>query len=145
MIKGSTRVPLSFNKDGDLLATIHSMTKHSDVITVKVSKVKGHADQFTLDDGCVRQDDLIGNDGADTAADPGRLRQQDGVINERRAQARRDWYLFTKYIVAIFRIEVNHDGYGGTAPDAMIWDEGSISKPRSSSLRVVIDHASLPG
>ena len=27
-----------------------------------------------------------------------------------------------KVMVAISRIEVNHDGYGGTAPDAMVWD-----------------------
>ena len=119
--------------------------------TVKVSEVKGHADQFMVDDGSVRQGDLIGNDGADTAADLGRLRQQDGIINARRAliRARRPWYPiminFHKYMVAISRIEVNHDGYGGTAPDATIWDNGSILKPRSSSLRVIVDHASLPG
>ena len=50
-----------------------------------------------------------------------------------------------KFMVAISRIEVNHDGYGGTAPAAMIGDTGSILKPRSSSLRVFVDHASLPG
>ena len=47
--------------------------------------------------------------------------------------------------LATSRIEVNHDGYGGTAPDAMTWDEGGILKPRASSLRVTIDHTSLPG
>ena len=56
--------------------------------TVKVSEVKGHADEFMVDDGSVRQGDLIGNDGADTAADLGRLRQQDGIINARRALIR---------------------------------------------------------
>ena len=50
---------------------------------------------------------------------------------------------FHKYMVAISRIEVNHDGYGGTAPDATICDNGSILKPRSSSLRFIVDHASL--
>ena len=50
-----------------------------------------------------------------------------------------------KYIVAISRIEVNHDGYGGTAPVAMTWDNGSILKPPVSSLRVIVDHASLLG
>ena len=48
-------------------------------------------------------------------------------------------------MVAISRIEVNHDGYGGTAPDAVVLDEGGIIKPRASSLRVMVDHASLPG
>ena len=27
----------------------------------------------------------------------------------------------------------------------MIWDKGSVLKPRASSLRVIVDHASLPG
>ena len=30
-------------------------------------------------------------------------------------------------------------------PDAVVWDNGGIVKPRSSSLRVNGDHASLPG
>ena len=38
-------------------------------------KVEGHADQFMVADGSVRQEDLVGNDGADTAADLGSLRQ----------------------------------------------------------------------
>ena len=29
-------------------------------------------------------------------------------------------------MVAISRIEVNHDGSGGTAPDAMVWDRGGL-------------------
>ena len=50
-----------------------------------------------------------------------------------------------KYMFAISRIDVNHDGYGGTVPDAMIWENGSILKPRSSSLPVIVDHASQQG
>ena len=52
--------------------------------TVKVSKVKGHASQAMVDNGDVRHEDHIGNNGADTAADLGRLRQQDSVITARR-------------------------------------------------------------
>ena len=48
-------------------------------------------------------------------------------------------------MVAISRIEVNHDGFGGTAPDAMVWDEGGIVKTRAPSFRLIIDHATLPG
>ena len=48
-------------------------------------------------------------------------------------------------MVAISRIEVHHDGYGGTAPDAMVWDRGGLVKPRASSLRIIVDHATLPG
>ena len=33
----------------------------------------------------------------------------------------------------------------GTAPDAMVWDRGGIVKPRDSSVRIIVDHATLPG
>ena len=49
-----------------------------------------------------------------------------------------------KFMAATSRTEVNHDGHGGTAPDAMIWDNGSFIKPRNS-FRVTVDLASLPG
>ena len=90
--------------------------------TVKVSKVKGHATQAMVDNGDVRIEDLVGNNGADAAADLGRLRQRDDVITARRdlLRVRRYWYSIIldlhKFMVAISRIEVNHDGYGGTAP-----------------------------
>ena len=42
-------------------------------------------------------------------------------------------------------LEVNHDSHGGTALDALIWDNCGILKPRSSSIRVIVDNASLPG
>ena len=32
----------------------------------------------------------------------------------------------------------------GTVPDRMTWDKGSIIVPRASSLRELVDHASLP-
>ena len=81
--------------------------------TVKVSKVEGHATQAMVDNGDVRLEDLVGNKGADTAADLGRLRQQDDVITARRdlLRARRYWYPISldlhKFNVAISRIEVN--------------------------------------
>ena len=89
-----TRTPLSLVKDGDLLATIHSMLCLRGIDTVKVSNVKGHATQAMVDNGDVRIEDLVGNDGADAAADLGRLRQQDDVITARRdlLRARRYWY-----------------------------------------------------
>ena len=48
-------------------------------------------------------------------------------------------------MVAVSRIEVNHDGFGGTAPDAMVWDKGGIVKTRASSFRLIVDNATLPG
>ena len=145
------RTPLLLVKDGDLLATIHSMLCLRGMDKVHVSKVKGHATQAMVDNGDVRIEDLVGNKGADTAADLGRLRQQDDVITARRdfLRVRRYWYPIIpdlhKFMVAVSRIEVNHDGYGGTAPDAMVWDRGGLVKPRASSLRIIVDHATLPG
>ena len=67
-----------------MLATIHSMLSLRGFDTVKVSKVKGHATRAMVDSGDVRFEDLFGNNGADAAADLGRLRQQDAVITARR-------------------------------------------------------------
>ena len=50
-----------------------------------------------------------------------------------------------KFMVAISRIEVNHDGFGGTAPDAMVWDKGGIVNTRAPSFRLIVDHATLLG
>ena len=46
-----------------------------------------------VDNGDVRLDDLVGNNGADAAVDLGRLRQQDDVITARRdlLRVRRYW------------------------------------------------------
>ena len=79
------------------------------------------------------------------------MRQNDGFISARRAllQARRHWYPImvdlNKFTVAVSRIAVSHDGYCGAIPDAMVWDNGSILKPRFSPIGVIIDQASLPG
>ena len=148
---GVSRSPLPLMKDGDLLATIHSMLSLRGFDTVKVSKVKGHATRAMVASGDVRLEDLVGNNGADAAADLGRLRQHDDVITARREllRVRRLWYpiIFDlhRFMVAISRIEVNHDGFGGTAPDAMVWDQGSVVKARSPSFRLIVDHATLPG
>ena len=97
------------------------LMKYRGLDAVIVSEAKGHADVLMVADGSVRQDDLVGNDGADTGADLGRLRQNDGVISARRAlfQARRQCYPIVvdlhRFMVAVSRIEANHDGYGGTA------------------------------
>ena len=131
------RSPLPLVKDGDLLATIHSMLCLRGISTVQASKVKGHDTRAMVDSGDVRLDDLVGNNGADAAADLGRLRQHDDVITARRdlLRVRRFWYpiIFDlhRFMVAVSRLEVNHDGFGGTAPDAMVWDKGGIVKTRA--------------
>ena len=42
--------------------------------TVKVSKVKGHATRAMVNNGDVRFEDLVGNNGADAAADLGAIK-----------------------------------------------------------------------
>ena len=48
-------------------------------------------------------------------------------------------------MIAIARVSVNHDGKGGTAPDPLVWDQGSRPKARKLAIRVTVDLASLPG
>ena len=64
--KGALEPPLPFIKDGDLLATIHTMIQQREG-TVEVSEVKGPADQAMVDDATVRHEHFVGSDGADTA------------------------------------------------------------------------------
>ena len=66
--------------------------------TIKVFKGKGHADQFMVADGSVRQEDFGGNDGADPVANLWWLRQNDDDdTSSRRAflRTRRHWYTIT--------------------------------------------------
>ena len=113
--------------------------------TVALSMVKRSADQSVVADGDVLAADLIG------AADVGRLRQSDSVINARRSllKIRRYWYTIMldlrEYMVAVSRIVVNHDGNSSTALDLMTWEKGGILKDRTPHLRFNIDLAVMAG
>ena len=50
-----------------------------------------------------------------------------------------------RFIIAVARVSVYHDGKGGTAPDPLVWDQGSRPKVRKLAIRVDVDLASLPG
>ena len=50
-----------------------------------------------------------------------------------------------RFMIATARVSVNHDGRGGTAPDPLVWDQGSRPKARKLAFRVSVDLASLPG
>ena len=77
-----------------MFATIYSMLSLRGLNTVEVTKVKGHATRAMVASGDVRLEDLVGNNGADAAADLGRLRQHDDVITARRnlLLVRRFWF-----------------------------------------------------
>ena len=50
----------------------------------QMTKVKGHADEGVVLDGRVREQDRVGNNAADEAADFGRRRVGNAVIDARR-------------------------------------------------------------
>ena len=70
--------------DGDLLVLIRRMIDLRSSNTVRITKVKGHADEDMVADGRVRMLDRLGNNAADEAADFGRRRVSPAVIDARR-------------------------------------------------------------
>ena len=88
---------------------------------------------------------------ADNAADLGRRHQSEILIDARRRLpgTRSHWYSIMtdlhRFMIAIARVSVNHDGKGGTAPDPLVWDQGSRPEVRKLAIRVTVDLASLPG
>ena len=118
--------------------------------TVRITKVKGHADEGMVLDGQVREVDTIGNDAADEAADFGRRRVGNAVIDARRnlSGVCGRWYPVLldlhRFFIAISRAVVNHDGRDGTAPDPLVWSAGALPK-RRRLIHAVRDRAFLPG
>ena len=143
--------PLPLVKDGDLIALVQYMINTRGRDTVRVTKVKGHAEDVDVQQGRVRLVDKQGNAEADVAADLGRRHQDEILIDARRRLlgARSHWYPIMvdwhRFMIAIARVSVNHDGKGGTAPDPLVWDQGSKPKVRKLAIRVNVDLASLPG
>ena len=76
-------VPLELLKDGDLFL-IDRMIRLRGPDTARVSKVKGHADEAMVRSGQVHEGDRLGNCAADEAADFGRRRVGNLVIDARR-------------------------------------------------------------
>ena len=68
-------------KDGDLVALVQYMIRNWGQETVRVTKVKGHAEDFDVQLGRVRLEDQLGNAEADAAADSGRRHQSEVLID----------------------------------------------------------------
>ena len=81
---GSLIKPLPLVKDGDLIALVQYMIRTRGRETVRVTEVKGHAEDVDVQHGRVRLLDQQGNSGADTAADLGRRHQSEVLIDARR-------------------------------------------------------------
>ena len=88
--------------------------------SVQVGQLEGHATDATITDGRVRREDKEGNDAADIAAEFGRLRQPEMVIDARRNLQRvdKEWYprmlVFRRFMVAISRGRLSLDDDGGS-------------------------------
>ena len=143
-------VPFELLKDGDLLLLIDRMIRRRGADTVRVSKVKGHADEVMVRSGQVREVDRLGNNAADEAADFGRRRVGDSVIDARRnlSGVCNRWYPVIldlhRFFIAVSRAVVNYDGGPGTAPDPLVWSAGALPK-RRRLVHAVRDRAFLPG
>ena len=72
--------PLPLVKDGDVIALAQYMIRTGGRETVRVTKVKGHAEDVDVQQGRVRLVDQQGNAEADTAADLGRRHQSEVLI-----------------------------------------------------------------
>ena len=101
-------------------------------------------------DGRVRELDRLGTNAADEAPDFGRRRGGPAIIDARRnlSGVCGRWYPVIldlhRFFIAISRAVVNHDGFGGTAPDPMVWSAGSLPK-RRRIVHAVRNLAMLPG
>ena len=100
--------------------------------------------------GRVREVNRFGNNAADEAADFGRRRVGNAIIDARRnlSGGCGRWYLvildFHRFFIAISRAVVNHDGKDGTAPDPPVWSAGALPE-RRRLVHAVRNHAFLPG
>ena len=142
--------PFEVVKDGDLLYLIDRILQLRGLDTVKISKVKGHADEGMVLDGRVRDLDRLGNKAADEAADFGRSTVPVHVVDARRnfSGICSRWFPVIRHLhrffIAVARAVVNHDDGSGTAPDSLIWSARSLPK-RPRVLHAVRDFAFLPG
>ena len=139
--------PLELVHDGDLFSLLQRMLHLRSLDTVRITKVKGHADEGMVLDVRVREDDKLGNAAADEAADVGRRRVGNAVIDARRnlSGVCGRWYLVIldlhRFFISISRAVVNHDGHEGNAPDPPV---GALPK-RGGLVHAVRDRAFLTG
>ena len=143
---GSSVKPLLLVQDGDLIALVQYKIRTRGQVTT----VKGHAEDVDVQQGRARLMDQQGSAEA-AAADLGRRHQSGILLDARRRllKAQSHWYPIMlelhRSMIAIARVSVNHDGRSGTAPDPLVWDQGSRPKARKFDIRINVDLASLPG
>ena len=140
--------PYELLPDGDLLFLVVRVLHIRGLNTVRISKVKGHADEALVRAGTVRGLDKLGNDGADEAADFGRRRVPWWVLDARRnlsgvcSRWRPVVLVLHRFFIAISWAVVNHKVGAGTSIDLLVWSAGSAPKKRRVAVR---DRAFMPG
>ena len=143
-------LPLELVKDGDLLLLIERMLFLRGHVTVRITHVKGHADQGMVLGCRVGEMNRLRNNAADDAADFGRRRVGNAVIDARRnlSGVCNRWYPVLldlhRFFIAISRAVFTHDGSDGTVPDPLVWSAGALPK-RRRLVHTVLDRAFLPG
>ena len=105
LVHGCLVKPLLLVKYGDLVALVQYMIRTGGRETVRVTKVKGHADDADVQSGRVRLAE--GNVEADAAADLGRRHQSEALIDagSRLLKPRSHWYpvmlLLHRFMIAV--------------------------------------------
>ena len=138
LMVGLLPVRLELLPDGDLLFLIDRMLSIRRLGSVRISKVKGHADEALVRTGTVRGLDKLGNDGADEAADFGRRRVPWWIIDARRnlsgvcSRWRPLVLVLHRFFIAVSRAVVNHGDGAGSAIDPLVWSAGTCSQEEAS-------------
>ena len=129
--------PLPLAKDGDLIALGKYVIRTRGRETVRVTKVKGPAEDLDVQQGRARLVDQLRNAKADAAADLGGRNQSEVLIDARRRllSVRSYWYPIMlqlhRFMNAVAGVTVNHDGRGGTAPDPFVGSGRSKEGPHA--------------
>ena len=147
--KGTSR-PAELVKAWDLILLIERMLCLRGLDTVRISEVRGHADENLVRAGGARDLDRLGKNGADEAADFGRRRARWWIIDARRnysgvcARWRPVVLGLHRFFIAIARTVINHDGEAGTSMHPVVWSVGS-AHTRRRVVHAVRDRAFLLG
>ena len=134
----------------ELLWLIDRMLHLRGLDTVRITKIKGHADEGLVLDGRVREVERFGNDAADEAAGFGRREVGEAVIDARHnlSGVCSRWYPVILDLCLLFiansRAVVNHDGRYCLDPDPLVSSAGAFPK-RRRLVHAVRNRAFLPG
>ena len=147
---GLLLVLLRWLRMGILFGLLRGCSVSGGLDAVRISEVKGHADEALVRAGGARDLDRLGDNGADEAADFGRGRVPWWIVDARRnysgvcARWRPVVLDLHRFFIAIARAVVNHDGGAGTSVDPTVWSVGGAPE-RCRVVHAVRDRAFLPG